>query len=74
MAGVNIGIRAAICSECGVDLVVHKTGNEPQSDDRVTCPVHGDIGSYHDVSAAAIARFEEKVGKGLKEAFGFKLN
>ncbi len=74
MAGVSIGVRTAICSECGADLLVHKTGAKPQPDDRVTCPVHGDVGSHEDVSAAAVARFEEKVGKGLSEAFGFKLN
>ena len=48
MAGVSIGVRTAICSECGADLVVHKVGAKPQPEDRVTCPVHGDVGSYAD--------------------------
>ncbi len=74
MAGVNIGIRTAICSECRADLVVHKTGDEPQPDDRVTCPVHGDVGSYADVGAAAMTLLDEAVGKKLGEVFGHRLN
>ncbi len=74
MAGVSIGVRTAICSECGADLVVHKVGAKPQPEDRVTCPVHGDVGSYADVGAAAMTLLDKAVDKKLGEAFGYRLN
>jgi hypothetical protein len=72
MADVSIGTRAATCGKRGSELLVHKTGAEPKPDDRVACPVHGDIGTFGEVSAEAFARFGERIGPSLRKALGVK--
>ena len=72
MAEVSIGTRAIICGECGSELSVCKTDAEPKPDDRVVCPVHGDIGKFEDTSAEAFARFSERIGPSLRKALGVK--
>ncbi len=72
MAEVSIGTRAITCGECGSELSVRKTGAEPKPDDRVVCPVHGDIGAFEDISAEAFARFSERIGPSLGKALGVK--
>ena len=72
MAEVSIGTRAIICGECGSELPVCKTDAEPKPDDRVVCPVHGDIGKFEDISAEAFARFSERIGPSLRKALGVK--
>ena len=72
MAEVSIGPRAITCGKCGSELSVRKTGTEPKPDDRVICPVHGDIGPFGDISAEVFARFSERVGPSLRKALGVK--
>ena len=72
MAEVSIGTRAVTCGKCGSELLVHKTGTEPKPDDRVVCPVHGDIGTFGDISADVFARFSERIGPSLRKALGVK--
>ena len=72
MAEVSIGTRAITCGKCGSELSVHKTGAEPKSDDRVVCPIHGDVGPFGDIGAEAFARFSERIGPSLRKALGVK--
>ncbi len=72
MAKVSIGTRAITCGQCGSELSVHKTGAEPKPDDRVVCPVHGDIGRFEDISTEALALFSERIGPSLRKALGVK--
>ncbi len=72
MAKVSIGTRAITCGQCGSELSVHKTGAEPKPDDRVVCPVHGDIGAFGDTSAEAFALFSGRIGPSLRKALGVK--
>ena len=72
MAEVSIGTRAITCGKCGSELSVCKTDAEPKPDDRVVCPVHGDIGKSEDISAEAFARFSERIGPSLRKALGVK--
>ncbi len=53
-------------------MPVHKTGAEPKPDDRVVCPVHGDIGAFGDTSAEAFALFSNRIGPSLRKALGVK--
>jgi hypothetical protein len=72
MAEVSIGTRAITCGKCGSEVSVHKTDAEPKPDDRVVCPIHGDIGPFGDISAEAFARFSERIGPSLRKALGVK--
>ena len=72
MAEVSIGTRAITCGKCGSELSVRKTDAEPKPDDRVVCPVHGDIGALEDISAEAFTRFAERIGPSLRRALGVK--
>ena len=72
MAEVSIGPRAVTCGKCGSELSVRKTGTEPKPDDRVICPVHGDIGKFEDIGTEAFALFSERIGPSLRRALGVK--
>ena len=72
MVEVSIGTRAITCGKCGSQLSVHKTDAEPKPDDRVVCPVHGDIGTFGDTSAEALALFSKRIGPSLRKALGVK--
>ena len=72
MAEVSIGTRAITCGKCGSEASVRKTDAEPKPDDRVVCPIHGDIGPFGDISAEAFARFSERIGPSLRKALGVK--
>ncbi len=72
MAEVSIGTRTITCAKCGSELIVHKNDNEPKPGDRVVCPIHGDIGSYGDVSAEAFAQISKSIGPALRKALGTK--
>ena len=72
MAEVSIGTRTINCGKCGSELIVHKNDNEPKPDDRVVCPIHGDIGTYGDVSAEAFAQISKSIGPALRKALGTK--
>ena len=72
MAEVSIGTRAITCGKCGSEVSVQKTDAEPKPDDRVVCPIHGDIGPFGDISAEAFARFSERIGPSLRKALGVK--
>ncbi len=72
MAEASVGTRGIICGECGSELSVCKTDAEPKPDDRVVCPVHGDIGTFGDTSAEAFALFSKRIGTSLRKALGVK--
>jgi hypothetical protein len=72
MAEVSIGTRTITCGKCGSELLVHKTGAEPKPDDRVVCPVHGDVGAFGETGAEVFARFSESIGPSLRKALGVK--
>jgi hypothetical protein len=72
MAEVSIGTRAITCGKCGSELSVYKAGTDPQPDDRVVCPVHGDVGTFGDIRAIAPAQFSERIGPSLSKALGVK--
>ena len=72
MAEVSIGVRTITCGKFGSDFMVHKDNNEPKPDDRVVCPIHGDIGTYGDVSAEAFAQISKSIGPALRKALGTK--
>jgi hypothetical protein len=74
MAEVSIGARAITCGKCGSELSVQKTDTEPKPDDRVVCPIHGDIGRFGEISAEAFARFSESIGPSLRKALGVKVH
>jgi hypothetical protein len=45
------------CPQCGAKLRIKgRTGNEMKADDRVFCPVHGDVGSLDEALRIAIAK------------------
>jgi len=74
MAEVSIGAQGVTCGKCGSKLSVHKNDTEPKPDDRVVCPIHGDIGSFGDVKAEAFARVSESIGPALRKVLGTKLH
>ena len=75
MAQVSIGATQAVtCGKCGSKLSVHKTDTEPKPDDRVVCPIHGDIGSFGDVSTEAFNLLSKSIGPALRKALGPKLH
>jgi hypothetical protein len=72
MAEASVGTRGIICGECGSESSVCEADAEPKPDDRVVCPVHGDIGEFEGISAEAFARFSERIGPSLRKALGVK--
>jgi hypothetical protein len=63
-----------ICQQCSSKLF-RIGADEPKSDDMVICPVHGRIGSYHEVTKAAetliVGQFSDAIENMLTNA-GFQ--
>ncbi len=60
------------CPQCRSVLQVLKSGDQVQPEDRIVCPVHGDLGSYAEfepgVKKAAAEEAERVVKAALEKA------
>ena len=61
------------CPHCDERVLVAlaSEGAEPAPDDRVTCPTHGDVGRFEDVSKAAALRVEDDMMERMFSDSGF---
>lgn len=63
------------CPQCRAVLQVLKLGDQVQPEDRIVCPVHGDLGSYAEFEPTvkkAAAEEAERVTKTAFRSSGFK--
>lgn len=62
-----IGHVQFLCPECGAKLLVEQLGDEPDTEDRVLCPVHGFIGNRDEVTRQAIEQNRDKITQEVAE-------
>jgi hypothetical protein len=53
------------CSKCGSQLLGPEGKAEPEADDIVRCPIHGDIGRFEDMMRQA----HEMIGRDFSNIF-----
>lgn len=58
------------CPICGKPLVVDRSGPEESPNDRVVCPVHGDIGSREQIDAAGANAIPQAAGDAVSDRIG----
>jgi hypothetical protein len=58
------------CPQCGAQLSVEHLGGNPEADDRVICPVHGDVGSYREIAAQVYEQNRVEIAKKAQDYFG----
>ena len=44
------------CPHCGEKLTLKQTGAEPDTDDRMICPIHGDVSSLGEARDIALEK------------------
>ncbi len=50
------------CPQCGANLEIEWDGVEPKGDDRLLCPVHGDVGSLQDLRTKIAETYRDNIG------------
>jgi nitrite reductase/ring-hydroxylating ferredoxin subunit len=60
------GIIEATCPHCSEKLLAKLSGKEAQADDRVFCPVHGDICSLEEAKMLIYEQNKDDLIKGLQ--------
>ena len=63
----HIGNVKPLCPQCGAELLVEHDGIGLKGDERVLCPVHGDIGSLDEIRAQILDQNREKIINHAKE-------
>lgn len=62
-----------VCQQCGAKLLIKHSGTEPEPEDRVLCPVHGDVGSLQEVRTAVYEqnreKIQEQIAKHVRDSF-----